>query len=90
MLLRSPLPSEPLPPPTNWSSKLRIHLLEHFALILFLKCIHYKFRVLCVDAIIDSADTNSDWRLDFEEYKTLMDHSFQPKEKCNQLIPLAR
>lgn len=38
-------------------------------------------RVLCVDAIIDSADTNSDWRLDFEEYKTLMDSSFQPKEK---------
>jgi hypothetical protein len=37
--------------------------------------------VLCVDAIIDSADTNSDWRLDFEEYKTLMDSSFQPKEK---------
>lgn len=37
--------------------------------------------MLCVDAIIDSADTNSDWRLDFEEYKTLMDSSFQPKEK---------
>jgi len=34
-----------------------------------------------VDAIIDSADINSDWRLDFEEYKTLMDSSFQPKEK---------
>lgn len=34
-----------------------------------------------MDAIIDSADTNSDWRMDFEEYKTLMDSSFQPKEK---------
>lgn len=42
--------------------------------------------MLCVDAIIDSADTNSDWRLDFEEYKTLMDSSFQPKEKCKLFV----
>ncbi|XP_032787033.1 follistatin-related protein 1 [Daphnia magna] len=42
-------------------------------------------KVLCVDAIIDSADTNSDWRMDFEEYKTLMDSSFQPKEKLCSL-----
>lgn len=34
-----------------------------------------------MDAIIDSGDKNSDWRLDFDEYKDLMDSSFQPKEK---------
>jgi hypothetical protein len=41
---------------------------------------------LCVDAIIDAGDSNSDWRLDFDEYKALMDSSFQPKEKCIYLI----
>lgn len=42
-------------------------------------------KVLCVDAIIDSGDSNSDWRLDFDEYKALMDSSFQPKEKLCSL-----
>lgn len=42
-------------------------------------------KVLCVDAIIDAGDTNSDWRLDFEEYRNLMDTSFQPKEKLCSL-----
>jgi len=42
-------------------------------------------KVLCVDAIIDAGDSNSDWRLDFDEYKALMDSSFQPKEKLCSL-----
>ena len=41
----------------------------------------YSIRILCVDAIVDAGDANSDWRLDFEEYKALLDSSFEPKEK---------
>ena len=65
----------------SWSSEcLECNLLIfHFILSLI-------NRVLCVDAIIDAGDSNSDWRLDFDEYKALMDSSFQPKEKCNKLI----
>ena len=51
----------------------------------FLFYYFFSRRVLCVDAIIDSGDSNSDWRLDFDEYKALMDSSFQPKEKCSRL-----
>ena len=47
-------------------------------------------RVLCVDAIVDAGDANSDWRLDLEEFKVLMDADFQPKEKCNTNNPTTR
>lgn len=42
-------------------------------------------KVLCVDAIVDAGDKNSDWRLDLAEYKALMDSTFQPKEKLCSL-----
>jgi len=42
-------------------------------------------KILCVDAIVDAGDANSDWRLDFEEYKALLDSSFEPKEKLCSL-----
>lgn len=42
-------------------------------------------KALCVDAMVDSADSSSDWRLDFEEFKKLADSDFQPKEKMCSL-----
>jgi len=42
-------------------------------------------KVLCVDAIVDAGDVNSDWRLDFEEYKALLDSNFEPKKKLCSL-----
>ncbi|XP_065560412.1 follistatin-related protein 1-like isoform X2 [Artemia franciscana] len=42
-------------------------------------------KALCVDAIVDAGDTNSDWRLDFEEFKTLVDPDFIPKNKMCSL-----
>jgi len=38
-------------------------------------------RTLCVDAIIDEADSNHDWRLDFEEFTTLLSPDFKPPQK---------
>jgi hypothetical protein len=66
----------------NWSSEFPFYQLFNKQLgpIILFFLLH---RVLCVDAIIDSGDSNSDWRLDFDEYKALMDSSFQPKEKCS-------
>jgi len=41
-------------------------------------------RALCIDAIIDAGDGNSDWRLDFEEFSTVMEPAFKlPKKVCS-------
>ncbi|XP_067129323.1 follistatin-related protein 1-like isoform X2 [Centruroides vittatus] len=40
---------------------------------------------LCVDAIIEAADQDSDWLLSFEEFRTSMDPLFKPKKKLCSL-----
>lgn len=42
---------------------------------------NYLVKALCVDAIVDAGDTNSDWRLDFHEFQKLAEPNFQAKEK---------
>ncbi|XP_047468900.1 follistatin-related protein 1-like [Penaeus chinensis] len=38
-------------------------------------------RALCVDALIDAADVNRDWRLDFEEFTTMLSPGYRPPQK---------
>ncbi|XP_014672417.1 PREDICTED: follistatin-related protein 1-like [Priapulus caudatus] len=41
-------------------------------------------RGLCVDALIDLADADIDWRLDLQEFKKLMNQNFTPSvKKCS-------
>lgn len=42
-------------------------------------------RALCVDAIVDMADTNRDWRLDFEEFTTVLSPGYRPAHKLCSL-----
>lgn len=46
---------------------------------------NYLVKALCVDAIVDAGDTNSDWRLDFHEFQKLAEPNFQAKEKLCSL-----
>ncbi|XP_042238911.1 follistatin-related protein 1-like [Homarus americanus] len=39
----------------------------------------------CTDAIVDVADTNRDWRLDFEEFTTMLSPDFHPAHKLCSL-----
>ena len=75
-------PCAPRPPATNSSSRSMIHYLPSWLIRWLIGFWLDGFRVLCVDAIVDAGDKNSDWRLDLAEYKALMDSTFQPKEKC--------
>lgn len=38
-------------------------------------------RTLCVDALIELADSNRDWKLNFQEFTHLLDPQFHPLEK---------
>jgi len=41
-------------------------------------------RQLCVDALVEEGDANSDWRLDVKEFSRLFDASYIPSDKsCN-------
>lgn len=41
-------------------------------------------RQLCVDALVEEGDVNSDWRLDIKEFSRLFDSSYLPSDKsCN-------
>lgn len=40
---------------------------------------------LCIDAIIEAADQDSDWLLSFKEFKTCMDPLFKPQKKLCSL-----
>jgi len=41
-------------------------------------------RQLCVDALVEEGDVNSDWRLNVEEFSRLFDSSYLPSDKsCN-------
>lgn len=42
-------------------------------------------RALCIDAIVDAADTNKDWRLDFEEFTTMLSPGWHPPQKLCSL-----
>lgn len=51
----------------------------------YLKIINDTFfwRALCIDAIMDIADKNHDWRLDYTEFQNCMDPNFIAEEKRN-------
>ena len=38
-------------------------------------------RQLCLDALVEEGDENSDWRLSFGEFKRLLSESFEPSVK---------
>lgn len=41
-------------------------------------------RQLCVDALVEEGDVNSDWRLDLQEFQQLFDSTYVPSDKrCN-------
>jgi len=41
-------------------------------------------RQLCVDALVEEGDVNSDWRLNIDEFSRLFDSSYAPSDKsCN-------
>jgi len=41
-------------------------------------------RQLCVDALVEEGDKNSDWRLDLQEFQQLFDSTYVPSDKrCN-------
>ncbi|KAK7082918.1 Follistatin-related protein 1 [Halocaridina rubra] len=42
-------------------------------------------RALCIDAIVDAADNNRDWRLDFEEFTTMLSPGWHPPQKLCSL-----
>lgn len=42
-------------------------------------------RALCIDAIVDAADSNKDWRLDFEEFTTMFSPGWHPPQKLCSL-----
>ncbi|XP_045601452.2 follistatin-related protein 1 isoform X2 [Procambarus clarkii] len=42
-------------------------------------------RALCIDAIVDVADSNRDWRLDFEEFTRMLSPDFRPAHKLCSL-----
>ena len=57
-------------------------------------CIHDccylpNLRQLCVDALVEEGDVNSDWRLDIKEFSRLFDSSYLPSDKSKRLYPLS-
>ncbi|XP_066961294.1 follistatin-related protein 1-like isoform X1 [Macrobrachium rosenbergii] len=42
-------------------------------------------RALCIDAIVDAADENKDWRLDFEEFTAMLSPGWHPPQKLCSL-----
>lgn len=41
----------------------------------------FRFRGLCVDALIELSDENADWKLSFQEFLKCLNPSFNPPEK---------
>ena len=39
------------------------------------------YRQLCLDALVEEGDENSDWRLSYGEFKRLLSQSFEPSVK---------
>ena len=40
-------------------------------------------RQLCVDALVEEGDLNSDWRLNVQEFSRLFDSAYLPSDKSN-------
>ena len=41
----------------------------------------FEVRQLCLDAMLEEGDTDTDWRLTFQEFKILLSDSFRPSVK---------
>ena len=44
-------------------------------------CVCFFFRSLCVDALIELSDENTDWKLSFDEFLNCLKPGFSPPEK---------
>ena len=68
--------------PTNSTSSVIILILLTF-LPLF-------FRQLCVDALVEEGDKNSDWRLNLQEFQQLFDSTYVPSDKSKKELILLK
>ena len=46
------------------------------------------FRQLCVDALVEEGDKNSDWRLDLQEFQQLFHSTYVPSDKSKKELIL--
>ena len=46
--------------------------------------LHFNFRLLCLDALVEEADVDDDWRLREDEFTSLMAQDYVPSIKCER------